>query len=141
MARRIVLSVLALIAAVLGVIVVPLGLLTAAQDMHDFRDETTASATTLANVAEERLDDGNAGLTLARTVAQLGRGGDSISVLTAGGRQIAGTPHRPAVSAAQLSPALATGTTNGDTRDHPVTFLVPARRRLVDSATLPRTNL
>src|SRR5258708_38353501 len=120
MARRIVLSVLALIAAVLGVIVVPLGLLTAAQDMHDFRDETTASATTLANVAEERLDDGNAGLTLARTVAQLGRGGDSISVLTAGGPQIAGTPDRAGGGAADLSPAPATGTPKRYTRHGPV---------------------
>ena len=128
MARRIVLSVLALIAAVLGVIAVPLGLLTAAQDMHDFRDETIASATTLANVAEERLDDGNAGLTLARTVAQFGRGGDSISVLTAAGRQIAGTPKRPAVSAAQLSRSLATGTTGVYTGDDWITVVMPVRR-------------
>ena len=111
MARRIVLSVLALIVAILGLIAVPLGLLTAAQDVHDFRDETIASATTLANVAEERLDDGNAGLTLTRTVAQFGRGGDSISVLNAGGRQIAGTPKRPAVSAAQLPRASIPATT------------------------------
>ncbi len=128
MARRIVLSVLALIAAVLGVVAVPLGLLTAAQDMHDFRDETIASATTLANVAEERLDDGNAGLTLARTVAQLGRGGDSISVLNAVGGQIAGTPRRPVVSAAQLSQTVATGTTGVYTGDDWVTVVMPVRR-------------
>src|SRR5258708_39938362 len=117
MARRIVLSVLALIAAVLGVIAVPLGLLTAAQDMHDFRDETTASATTLANVAEERLDDGNAGLTLARTVAQLGRGGDSISVLTAGGREHAGAPDLPSGAGGALFPCLGAGAPKVGTGD------------------------
>ena len=52
MTRRIVLSVLLLIAAVIGAVAVPLGLLTASQDRHDFTDETTATASTLANVAE-----------------------------------------------------------------------------------------
>ncbi len=128
MARRIVLSVLALIAAVLGLIAVPLGLLTAAQDMHDFRDETIASSTTLANVAEERLDDGNGGVALARTVAQLGRNGDSVSVLNAAGQTIAGTSPRPAVSAAQLSRAMATGRTGVYAGDDWILVVMPVRR-------------
>jgi signal transduction histidine kinase len=126
-ARRIVLSVLALIVAVLGVIAVPLGLLTAAQDMHDFRDETIASTTTLANVAEERLDDGNGGLALARTVRQLGRSGDSVSVLDSAGRQIAGTRSRPAVSAAQLSRSRATGRTGVYNGDDWILIVMPVR--------------
>src|ERR1019366_6717582 len=50
MTRRIVLTVLALITALQGIIAVPLGLITAGQDRRDFRDETLAAATTLANV-------------------------------------------------------------------------------------------
>ena len=38
--------VLALVAAVLGVVAVPLGVITANQDTRDFRDEAAASATT-----------------------------------------------------------------------------------------------
>ncbi len=127
MARRIVLSVLALIVAVLGVIAVPLGLLTAAQDMHDFRDETIAAATTLANVAEERLDDGNGGLALARTVAQLGSTGNSVTVLNAAGLRIAGTPSRPALATAQLSRSQATGRTGVYTGDDWILVVMPVR--------------
>ncbi|MGO8960436.1 MAG: sensor histidine kinase [Streptosporangiaceae bacterium] len=134
MARRIVLSVLALIVVVLGVVAVPLGLLTAAQDMHDFRDETIASATTLANVAEERLDDGNGGLALARTVSQLGRSGDSVTVLNAAGQQIAGTPVRPAVSSAQLSRSRATGRTGLYTGDDWILVVMPVRSDSVRGA-------
>ena len=86
MARRIVLAVLALVAAVLGVVAVPLGLITAHQDLHDFQDETVASATTLANVAEERLGDHSTGPALGRTVGQFTAAGDLVSVVSRTGR-------------------------------------------------------
>lgn len=124
MTRRIVVSVLALIVAVVGVVAVPLGLLTAAQDMHDFRDETVASATTLANVAEERLDDGSTGVALARMVARLGSAGDSVTVLNSGGQQIAGTARAPEVSRAQL----AVRRTLVDNGDDWILVVMPVRR-------------
>src|SRR5260370_30829936 len=51
MARRIMLGVLALIVALLGIIVVPLGLITAGQDRRDFQAESLAAPATLAHVA------------------------------------------------------------------------------------------
>src|ERR1039458_4429302 len=91
MTRRIVLTVLALITALQGIIAVPLGLIPAGQDRRDFRDETLAAATTLANVAEERLGDHSHGPALARSIAQLQRGGDEVSVSDKTGARIAGT--------------------------------------------------
>jgi signal transduction histidine kinase len=91
MARRIVLTVLALITVLLAVVAVPLGLLTAAQDRKDFRDETTAATATLANVAEERISDGTNGSALARTIRELARQGDRVTVYSAAGRPVAGS--------------------------------------------------
>jgi signal transduction histidine kinase len=91
MARRIVLAVLALVAVLLGVVAVPLGLITTNQDKEDFQDETVVAARTVANVAEERLDDGRAEPQLDRLVGQLGSRGDRVSVYNVAGRVIAGT--------------------------------------------------
>jgi len=104
-ARRIVLAVLALVAAVLGIIAVPLGVITTGQDMRSFQNETLASATTLASVAEERLDDHVQGPALSRTVRQLSQHGDRVAVLDSAGRQIAGTAARPTVAPAVLARA------------------------------------
>jgi signal transduction histidine kinase len=96
-ARRIILSVLVLIAAVAGVIAVPLGVITSNQDRRAFQDETVASASTLANVAEERLDDGVVSPALGRAIRQLGRNDYRVTVLDVAGRSIAGTTPPPAV--------------------------------------------
>jgi signal transduction histidine kinase len=111
MARRIVLAVLALMAVVLGVVAVPLGLVAASQDMHDFRDEANVSATTVANMAEERLDDGRPAPALDRTIRQLSAGGDLVSVVNRSGRQIAGTPGGSPASSARISRVMVTGRT------------------------------
>jgi len=111
MARRIVLAVLALMAVVLGVVAVPLGLVAASQDMHDFRDEAHVSATTVANLAEERLDDGRPAPALDRTIRQLSAGGDVVSVVNGTGRRIAGTPGGVPASSARLSHVMTTGRT------------------------------
>jgi signal transduction histidine kinase len=95
MARRIVVTVLVLITALLAIVAVPLGLLTGAQDRRDFRDETVAAATTLANVAEERIGDGTQGSALARSVRQLARKGDQVAVYHGAGDEIAGTGGQP----------------------------------------------
>ena len=95
MARRIAVAVLALITALLAVVAIPLGLLTSAQARRDFQVETAAEGSALANVAEERIDDGR-GAALNRTVAYWQAQGDQVAVYDASGRWVAGTRARPA---------------------------------------------
>ena len=102
MARRIAATVLALIIALLAIVAVPLGLLTAAQDRADFRDETADGARTLANVAEERLGDGTRGPALARSIRSLENRGDRVTVYDGAGRVIAGSA-RPPVAAVHVA--------------------------------------
>lgn len=103
MARRIVITVLALIAAVLGTVALPLGIITSSQDRHDFQDETVAATATLASVAEERLDEGTGERALHRLVGQMAAAGDKISVLDRHGAKIAGSVSPPPVTPAQLA--------------------------------------
>ncbi len=109
MTRRIVLAVLALVLVLLGVVAVPLGVITTNQDRQDFKDETVVATRTVANVAEERLDDRRAEPQLESLVRKLGRGGDRVSVYDAAGQLIAGTAAPPALSAADLAQARAAG--------------------------------
>jgi len=102
MARRIAATVLALITALLAIVAVPLGLLTAAQDRTDFADETADAARTLGNVAEERLGDGTQGPALARTIRSLTGRGDRVTVYDAAGRVVAGSPG-PSVGASHVT--------------------------------------
>jgi signal transduction histidine kinase len=126
-ARRIVIAVLAQMAVVLGTVAVPLGILTAGQDRHDFSDETIAAATTLANVAEERLDDGTSIQTLHRVVSQLATGGGQVSVFDRTGRKIAGTAAAPAVSGGQLSRTRSGAKVTVYSRDDALLVLAPVR--------------
>ena len=57
MARRIVLTMLALIGALLVTTVVPLGLITTGHERSSFREDTVLSARALAGLAEDRLAD------------------------------------------------------------------------------------
>ena len=98
MAGRIAVAVLALITALLAVVAIPLGLLISAQDRGDFQAGTATAATTVANVAEERLDDGVHGTALSRSIREMGRRGDELAVYDSAGHLIAGTARRPAVS-------------------------------------------
>jgi signal transduction histidine kinase len=106
MARRIVLTVLGLMAALLGFIAVPLGLVTTAQVRHDFRQETGAAAAQLSNVAEELLGDHAHGPALVRSIAQLERGGDRVAIYGRSGAWLAGSAVRPAVSAGMIRAAM-----------------------------------
>ena len=99
MARRIALTVLALITALLAIVAVPLGLLTAAQDRADFRARAAAGAA-LATVAEERLP--TTARRLARSSACAGQG-DRVAVYDAAGHWLAGT-HAGAPCAAAARP-------------------------------------
>lgn len=107
MARRIALTVLALVTILLGTVAVPLGVITASQDRHDFQDETVDAATTLASAAEEQLDDHAAGPALARSITELERRGDRAAVYNATGRRVAGSALVSGVSGYLIGRAVA----------------------------------
>lgn len=111
MAQRIAVAMLALITALLAVVAIPLGLLISAQDRRDFRASATTAATTVANVAEERLDDHVHGTALSRSIRELGRQGDQLAVYDSAGRLIASTADRPAVHR-PVSPPVRTDTSH-----------------------------
>ena len=93
MTRRIVLAILALICALLGTVVIPLGLITAEHDRQDFRSQAASAARSLASVAEEKVSDREGGRKLATTITQLrdyggqsaGGGAGSVVVTQAAG--------------------------------------------------------
>jgi signal transduction histidine kinase len=107
MARRIAIAVLALITVLLAVVAIPLGLLISAQERSDFRAGAATAATTVANVAEERLDGGSHGSALSRSIRALGLQGDEVAVYDAAGQRIAGTVHRPVVARSLRPPVRA----------------------------------
>lgn len=108
MARRIAVIVIALVAVLLGTVAVPLGLITAAQNKHDFSDDTLATATTVTGVAEEHLDDRSTGAPLARAISELERQGDLVAVYDSNGSPVAGTPSIPGVWPAMIRRGLTT---------------------------------
>ena len=61
MARRIVLTMLCLVGALLVTAVIPLGLLTTARERDSFREDTVLSARALAALAEDGLTEHNSG--------------------------------------------------------------------------------
>jgi len=128
MARRIVLAVLALIALLLGVVAVPLGLITTSQDRRDLGDETVVSARTVANVAEEKLDDHRSGPALDRLVGMLSNRQYRVTVYDAAGNQIAGSAAVPPLPAAQLEQARKHGRETVHEADDWFIVTVPVRR-------------
>ena len=109
MARRIVLTMLALIGALLVTTVVPLGLITTGHERSSFRQDTILSARALAGVAEDRLADRPpaGAAAVARALAQARRAGDQVAVYDAGRRLVIGTAAADAaIPAATLTAAL-----------------------------------
>jgi signal transduction histidine kinase len=110
MARRIVLTMLALIGALLVTTVVPLGLITTGREGSSFREDTVLSARALAGLAEDRLADRPPAGTgaVARALAQAQRAGEQVRVYSAARRLITGTGGggQAAVTAATLASAL-----------------------------------
>lgn len=110
MARRIVLSLLALIGALLVTSVVPLGLITTGHASESFREDTLLTARTLASVAEESLADRTRGMALTQSLARARGAGQQVWVYDRAGRLIAGTGGRAApVRLGVLAPVLASG--------------------------------
>jgi signal transduction histidine kinase len=128
MARRIVLAVLALVAVLLGVVAVPLGLITTNQDRRDFRDETVVSARTVANVAEERLDDHRSGPALERLVSMLGSSQYRVTVYDAAGNRVAHSAAAPPLPATKLEHARGLGRETVYEADDWFIVTVPVRR-------------
>ena len=108
MARRIVLTMLALIGALLVTTVVPLGLITTGHERSSFRQDTMRSARTLAGLAEDRLADRPPAGTAAvgRAVAQARQAGEQAWVYSAGRRLVTGTDDGTTVPAGSLTSAL-----------------------------------
>jgi signal transduction histidine kinase len=108
MVRRIVLTMLALIGALLVTTVVPLGLITTGHERSSFRDDTILSARALSGLAEDRLSDRPpAGrLALARALSQARRAGDQVWVYNARRLVLTGTSADAAIPAAALTSAL-----------------------------------
>ena len=106
MARRITLTVIALVVVLLGIVAVPLGLHVASEDRNDFTKQTAAEAVTIASVAEEHLDDGARGVPLAQVITGVRRRGDQVAVYRPSGQPIAGTSAVAGVSPAMMNSAL-----------------------------------
>ena len=107
MARRIVLTMLALIGALLVTTVVPLGLITTGHERSSFREDTELFARALAGFAEDRLDDQYHSITLTRALVQAQRAGEQVRVYNTS-RRVAVTTggHDLGVSASQFTAAL-----------------------------------
>jgi len=90
MARRIVLTMLALIGALLVSTVVPLGLITTGHERASFKEDTVFSAGGVASFAEGTLADHGSGSSLARALARARRAGEQVRVYDIRGRVAAG---------------------------------------------------
>jgi len=117
MVRRIVLTMLALIGALLVTTVVPLGLITTGHERSSFREDTMLSARALAGLVEDRLADpppaGRAAV--AQALVQARRAGDQVLIYNAGRRVVTSTSVDAAIPAATQTLALH-GRTVVDTR-------------------------
>jgi signal transduction histidine kinase len=105
--RRILAGFLAVLAAVIAAVIVPLGLTITAQQTRDFRTAAKDAALAVRAVAEEHFDD-NSGMGGLRTVlSRFAAAGDKTLVLDAAGRVVigSGAPIQPDVITAAKSGA------------------------------------
>ena len=91
MARRIVLTMLCLVGALLVTAVIPLGLLTTARERDSFREDTVLSARALAALAEDGLTEHNGGQGMASVLARASLSGEHAWVYDKAGRLVART--------------------------------------------------
>ncbi|HEY9244611.1 MAG TPA: HAMP domain-containing sensor histidine kinase [Streptosporangiaceae bacterium] len=115
MARRIVLTMLALIGALLVTTVVPLGLITTGHERSSFRDDTALFARALAGFAEDRLDGHFHSITLTRALVQAQRAGEQVRVYDSSRRVVISTGGRDLGVPASLLTAALHGRTVVDT--------------------------
>ncbi|MGW1255450.1 sensor histidine kinase [Streptomyces sp. NPDC002513] len=91
MTRRIALSVLALITAILVLAVVPLGLIMTQREQTSFRDEAAAKARAIASAAEEHLSDHKSDAPARSLVEEAHKRGDCASVYDRAGHVLLST--------------------------------------------------
>jgi signal transduction histidine kinase len=126
MTRRIVLTMLALIGALLVTTVVPLGLITTGHEQSSFRDDTELFARAVAGFAEDRLDDQFHSITLTRALVQAQRAGEQVRVYNTSRRVVVSTDGRDlTVPASQLTAALHGRTVVHTTADHRLRVIAP----------------
>ncbi|MDT0468480.1 sensor histidine kinase [Streptomyces gibsoniae] len=92
MTRRIALSVLALITAILVLAVVPLGLIMTQREQTSFRDDAAAKTRSLASAAEEYLSDHKPDASARSLVAEAHDRGDCATVYDRTGHVLLSTP-------------------------------------------------
>ncbi len=95
MARRIVLTMLALVGALLVTAVIPLGLLTTARERNSFREDTLLSARVLAALAEDGLTERGAGQDMASVLSPASLPGEGVWVYNKAGRLAAHAGRSP----------------------------------------------
>jgi len=107
MARRIALTMLSLVGALLLTAVVPLGLLTTARERASFREDTVLTAQAFAALAEDALTEHDSGQGIAAFLARARRSGEDGWVYDASGRVVARTtgPGAPGDGGVPAGPA------------------------------------
>jgi hypothetical protein len=146
MARRIVLTMLALIGALLVTTVVPMGLITTGHERSSFQQETMLSARALAGLAEDRLaDPPPAGVAaVAGALGQARRAGEQVRVYSASRRLVTGTGGDAAIPAATLTTALRGRTVVDTSVDDRLQVTVPVpgdrARAVVGAVVLSRSS-
>ncbi|MFI6565931.1 sensor histidine kinase [Streptomyces sp. NPDC050534] len=92
MTRRIALSVLALITAILVLAVVPLGLLMTEREQTSFRDQAAAKTRSIASAAEEHLSDRKSDAAARALLEEAHERGDCATVYDSSGHVLLSTP-------------------------------------------------
>ncbi|SEM04144.1 sensor histidine kinase [Streptacidiphilus jiangxiensis] len=126
MTRRIALSVLSLVLALLVLAVVPLGISITARENDSFREETAARARTVASAAEEHLSDHRSDADAREQLDAAAARGDCAQVYDAHGTLLYATPC-PTGALPPGAPAevLRTGKPQSAQRDDRLTLAVP----------------
>lgn len=128
MTRRIALTVVALIAAILALAVIPLGLTMTGREEVSFRDDSSASARTIASTAEEDLSDHRSAAPARQQVRRAADTGDCAAVFDRSERVVmtAGCAPEATSAAARLVPGvLRSGDERSVEADERLTTAVP----------------
>ncbi|MDI5967299.1 sensor histidine kinase [Streptantibioticus silvisoli] len=132
MTQRIALAVVALIAAVLVLAVVPLGLSMTAREQTSFRDDASSSARSIASTAEEALSDHRSAVPARDQVREAADRGDCAVVRDRSGRTVlaAGCSPQETANGARLVPqVLRSGEERSTQADDRLTTAVPVGDR------------
>lgn len=136
MTRRIALSVLALVAALLVLAVVPLGISMSDRESDAFRGQTAATARAIAAAAEEQLSDHRSDADAAEQLSAAAARGGCAQVFDAHGAEVLSTPCRAVLPPGVLAQVLGSGRQQSVPRDGRLTLAVPIGDSLPPSGAL-----